>query len=108
MPDKLILEDVTYNDDDGVVADGDFFDWHLDIEREVLEKIGDEQALSINARDRAALHERVTGREVERQPSLLINRKMTGCCRNLDLTAHHTYKATLQRAAIAKMIENNG
>ena len=40
-------------------ADGGFFDWCLDMEREVLTELGDEEALAINARDRAALHEPV-------------------------------------------------
>lgn len=59
MPDNKIMEEVTYKDDDVIVADDDFFDWCLDIEREVLEEYGDEEALAINARDRAALHEPV-------------------------------------------------
>lgn len=59
MPDNNIMEEVTYKDDDVIVADDDFFDWCLDIEREVLEDRGDEEALAINARDRAALYEPV-------------------------------------------------
>lgn len=59
MPDKMIQDDAAYSDDDVIVTDDDFFDWCLDIEREVLEEYGDEEALAINARDRAALHEPV-------------------------------------------------
>lgn len=43
-------------DNDVVVADGGFFDWCLDMEREVLTELGDEEGLAMNARDRAALH----------------------------------------------------
>lgn len=54
-----IMEGFAYADNDVVVADGGFFDWCLDMEREVLTELGDEEALAINARDRAALHEPV-------------------------------------------------
>ena len=57
MPDKMIPNDATNNHDEVIVADDGFFVWCLDIEREVFEKYGDEEALAINARDRAALHE---------------------------------------------------
>lgn len=46
----------TIRDDDVVVADGDFFDWCLDMEREVLTELGDEEGLEENARAKAALH----------------------------------------------------
>ena len=39
-------------EDDFVVADGDFFDFMFDIERDVLERIGDEEALRIHENDR--------------------------------------------------------
>ena len=39
-------------EDDFVVADGDFFDFMFDIECDVLERIGDEQALRIHENDR--------------------------------------------------------
>lgn len=61
MPDSKVMEEVAYKDDDVIAADDDFFDWCLDIEREALEERGDEEALALNARDRAALHEPVGG-----------------------------------------------